>query len=329
MWSNKLKVENYCYRYFKRRKLLNLSVGLTLQGETYFFNYGFENSSPCRGETALYEIGSITKLFVAAVYAYLAEMEQISLRDNLQHLFKDYFSIAPQFRNISLSSLLDHSSGLPRLPEAFLSIIEDENDPYRDFDENIIKEYLILSTDQLSGKKYLYSNLGYGILGYLLTLKFGKPLLDIFREVILDPFGMTATSALPYARPEQLLKGHNISNRIIAHWQINCFQGAGLLLSNTSDLLKFLKAHVDQEPTYLALTTNFEYGKHVALAWHKYGFLSKILGFHQYLWHNGMTGGFSSYATINTRKKIAAVALTNKTDDLTECMIGLYGYLRT
>ncbi len=328
MWSNKLKAENYCYRYFKRRKLLNLSVGLTIQGEAYYFNHGFENSTTCTGENALYETGSLTKLFVAAVYAYLAYTEQLSLHHTLQQLLKDHFIIAPQFRNINLASLLDHSSGLPRLPEAFLSIIEDENDPYRDFDENIIKEYLILNTDQLSGKQYMYSNLGYGILGYLLTLKLGKPLFDIIKEVILDPLGMTATSALPEAASCQMLNGHSSSNRIMPHWQMNCFQGAGLLISNTNDMLKFLRAQVNGEPAYLALTTNFENGKRVAMAWHKYGFLSKMLGFHQFLWHNGMTGGFSSYATINTRKKIAAVAFTNKTDDLTECMIGLYGYLR-
>jgi CubicO group peptidase (beta-lactamase class C family) len=328
MKFNKSKAENYCYRYFKRRKLLNLSIGIRISDEAIFFNYGFEESSTLKGESALYEIGSVTKIFVADIYAFLIHTQQISLRDTLYGLLKDHCEIAGQFRDISIGSLLNHTSGLPRLPESFLGMIEDVNNPYKDFDESIITHYLALSTDPLSKKKYEYSNLGYGILGVILTTKFGKELYAVIKEVILAPFDMNQTTILPYASPEQLLTGHNASNKIMPNWEMNSFQGAGLLLSNTTDMLKFLTAHLDTNPSYLAHTMQFEDKNRVAMAWHKYGLLSKILMFNKYLWHNGMTGGFSSYVTINTASKIAAVALTNKADDLTECMIGLYGYLR-
>jgi len=325
MKFNKSKVEDYLYKYFCKRKLSNLSVGIIVKEEQFFFNYGFEDTSASKGESALYEIGSVTKLVVAAVYASLAE-KQIQLQDTLQTLLSDRFDIAPQFRNITIHSLLNHTSGLPRLPEGFLNLIEDIDNPYKQFDDAVIVEYLKLSEEPVGKKKYEYSNLGYGILGFILTVKFEKDLFSIIKEIILDPLDMSDTTILPFADPVLLLSGHNSSNAIVPHWQMNSFQGAGFLLSNTTDMVKFLRAHVDPSNplfSFLKLTRHFENNR-VALGWHKYGLLGKILRFNKYIWHNGMTGGFSSYAAINPSANIGAIALTNKTDELDECMFGLY-----
>jgi CubicO group peptidase (beta-lactamase class C family) len=318
MWYNKAKAENYCYRYYKKRKLLQLSIAFNLQDQSHFINFGNEENTTYSGETALYEIGSLTKLLVAAVYAQWFDSGRLQPGHTLHDLLEHKLEISTQFRDITIGSLLDHTSGLPRLPEVFLNNIEDENNPYRDYDESILQEYLAFSDDQLSGNKYGYSNLGYGILGFVLTSIMEQPLFDIIKERILDPLEMRSTTST-----QQLLKGHSSSGREMPYWEMNCFQGAGFLISNTTDLIKYLVAHFEDRLTFLSLTTDLRKNKRVALAWHKYGFLSKIFGFDQYLWHNGMTGGFSSYASINPRKKIAVCALTNKTDDLTECILGL------
>ncbi len=327
MKFDKTKTENYLYKYFRKRKLENLSVGIILKGEQFFFNYGFENNFPLRGESALYEIGSVTKLFVASVYASLINKQQIQLHETLHSLLNEHFEIAPQFRNITIKSLLTHTSGLPRLPEEFFALIDDMDNPYKDFDDSIIIDYLKLSEDPINNKKYQYSNLGYGILGFILTVKFEKELFAIIKNVILDPLDMSKTTILPFAESETLLQGYNTSNTIKPYWEMNVFQGAGFLLSNTTDMIKFLRAHFDSSSPlfpFLTLTQVFENKNRVALGWHKYGFLATILRFNKYIWHNGMTGGFTSYVTLNPSAKIGAVALTNKTDDLDECIFGLY-----
>lgn len=327
MTFSKTKIENSLYKYFRKRKLTNLSAGIILKDDQFFFNFGFENPLLLKGESALYEIGSITKLFVAAVYASLVLKQQIQLSDTLQTLLSDRFDIAPQFQNITVQSLLNHSSGLPRLPEEFLILIEDISNPYKEFDDAIIIEYLKLSEDPVAETKYEYSNLGYGILGFILTVKFEKDLFSIIKEIILDPLEMRDTTILPYAATEKLLPGHNSSNTIVPHWEMNSFQGTGYLLSNTADMVKYLQAHLDSfSPlfTFLTLTLVFENKKRVALGWHKYGVLATFLRFNKYIWHNGMTGGFTSYISLNPSAKIGAIALTNKTDDLDECMFDIY-----
>jgi len=332
MKFNDTKVEDYLYKYFKKRKLVNLSVGLIVKEEVFFFDYGFENGSPLKGKSAFYEIGSVTKLFVAAVYAFLLHKQQIQLPDTLQTLLGNRFDIAPQFQDITVQSLLNHSSGLPGLPQEFLLLIEDINNPYRDFDDGIIIEYLKLSEDPVAESKYEYSNLGYGILGFILTVKFEKDLFSIIKEIILDPLEMSDTTILSFAASEKLLTGHNSSNTIVPHWEMNSFQGAGFLLSNTTDMVKFLQAHLNSfNPLFpfLTLTRVFENKKRVALGWHNYGVLATFLRLQKskYIWHNGMTGGFASYISLNTSAKTGAIALTNKTDDLDECMFGLYRIL--
>jgi len=330
MKFNKTKVEDYLYTYFRKRKLVNLSVGVIVKEEAFFFNYGFENDSAVQGESSLYETGSVTKLFVAAVYASLVHKQQIQLQDTLESLLSDRFDIAPQFRNITIGSLLTHTSGLPRLPEGFLELIGDMDNPYKDFDDSIIIEYLKLGEDAVTNKKYEYSNLGYGILGFILTVIFEKELFAIIKDVILDPLDMSETTILPFAEPGMLLQGYNASNIIKPHWEMNVFQGAGFLVSNTNDIVKYLRGHLDTcGPlfSFLSLTQVFENKNRVALGWHRYGWLATILRINKYIWHNGMTGGFTSYVAINPRAKTGAVALTNKTDELDECMFGVYSYL--
>lgn len=330
MRFNRQKVDTYLQRFFLRRKLINLSVGIIQEDGLSYFNYGFESTPHLDGKFALYELGSITKLFVASVLASSIKKGYIKLHDTLDSLLGGHVEMMPQFRDLTIHSLLAHTSGLPRLPNEFLDSIDDINNPYKNFDESVIVEYLRLSEDEVINKKYEYSNLGYGILGYMLSVLFRKDLFSIIKETILDPLEMNYTCNLPQASHDNLLHGHNTSNHIVPHWEMNVFKGAGFLLSNTFDMTKFLDANLNvTNPLYssLALTHVFENKNRVALGWHKHGLLSKIIGYHRYIWHDGMTGGFSSYITLNESIVKGAILLTNKSVDLKECALGLYGYL--
>lgn len=329
MQFKKDKVQNYLHKYYKRRRLLNLSISIESESERYNFDFGFENPLILNGQLALYEIGSLTKLLIGSTYESLINRGQLCLQDSLYFLLRDKIEIAPQFRKITIESLLTHTSGLPRLPKEFLDAIEDVNDPYKGFTDQLLIEYIRLSDDSILNNRYVYSNLGYGILGLILTIKLEKDLYTILNEIILTPLMMTMTTTLPFAKPELLLEGHNFSNKVVPHWNMDVFQGAGFLISNTTDMMKYLHAHLETNNslTFLKLAEHLDNRKRVAFAWHKYGMLSYILRFNKYIWHNGMTGGFSSYATVNPSRKTAIIALTNKSEDLTECILGLYSYL--
>src|SRR5581483_6488968 len=75
-------------------------------------------------------------------------------------------------KQITLIDLATHTSGLPRMPENFRP--EDPNNPYVDYSTEAL--YSFLSSYELKrdiGSKYVYSNLGFGLLGLGLAHRAG------------------------------------------------------------------------------------------------------------------------------------------------------------
>src|SRR5262249_19998584 len=142
--------------------------------------YGFadvERSVPVRADQ-LFEIGSITKSFVALAVLQLAEEGKIDLHRPIAE-FMPWLRVEPGFRPITVHHLLTHSSGLP---ESLTFLLSDPNAKLR--------------PRYHPGEHFLYCNLGYQALGYLLWQADGRPFADVVRERILRPLGMTSTVAL-------------------------------------------------------------------------------------------------------------------------------------
>ncbi len=74
----------------------------------------------------------------------------------------------PSISAISLLQLLTHTSGLPRLPENFIKYYSRKDNPYIYYGEPELLEYLGEAKVKVGCKTTAYSNLGYGLLGYLL-----------------------------------------------------------------------------------------------------------------------------------------------------------------
>jgi CubicO group peptidase (beta-lactamase class C family) len=94
--------------------------------------------------------------------------------------------------------------------------------------------------------KYRYSTMGYTLLGQILEKAYGKRYDMIIREKMLEPLKMTNT----------LTKDFDVKNRTTAHnpdggiqeflkWNVTA--PAGLVKSNASDMVKFLKAILNKE----------------------------------------------------------------------------------
>ena len=97
-----------------------LVVGVLQEGRTQYFGFGGINadgSGQAPDERTLYEIGSITKVFTAALLAEMAQRGEVALDDPIVSCYPDDHE-APQLGSepIRLWHLATHSSGLPRMP---------------------------------------------------------------------------------------------------------------------------------------------------------------------------------------------------------------------
>jgi CubicO group peptidase (beta-lactamase class C family) len=134
----------------------------------------------------LFNVGSISKTFVAYGILKLASQHKLSLADNLYKYFPDFknSSIA---KKIKLVNLLTHTSGMPdsrkvKEEHAFYLVAKDE--------ENFAP---LKQTDSLEfelGTKYKYSNPAFNGLALIIEKVSGRKWQDYIRDNIFTPSGM-------------------------------------------------------------------------------------------------------------------------------------------
>ncbi len=262
-----------------------------------------------------FEVGSITKVFTAALLADAVARDELTLDDPVAKLLPASVKV-PDYhgREITLVDLATHSSGLPRLPTNLRPA--NPANPYADY--TVQQLYDFLSGYQLTrapGERYEYSNLGAGLLGHALALRAGKSYEALLRERVLRPLGMDQTGiALGVIETAHLAQGHNDQGRPVPGWDIPILAGAGALRSNATDMMKFVAANLAPPrsglPALFAMMRrprlNVSPTLAVGLAYHidsRYG--------HPIVWHNGGTGGFHSFVGYDTAAGVGVVVLSN------------------
>ena len=129
---------------------------------------------PVPGAPPLFEIGSISKVFTGLLLAQAVERGDLGLDDRLGDVLagKVAFS-SPAVASITLRQLVTHSSCLPRLPPDFRDAGPPES-PYRRYDRPRMWAALAsLQLTQAPPCEASYSNLGFGLLGEILSERYG------------------------------------------------------------------------------------------------------------------------------------------------------------
>ena len=158
-----------------------------------------------------------------------------------------------------------------------------------------------------------------GLLGQILADRAGKTYDDLVQERICEPLGMSETRQ--HITPEmksRLAPPHNGDLQRGKNWDFQAFVGAGGLLSNARDMLKFASAMMAEDDR--DVTKAFQLagerreklpdGLGIGLGWH-------FARDDSTSWHNGQTGGYSSYAASMPKQQVAVAVLCNTATDLT------------
>lgn len=265
---------------------------------------------------AVFEIGSITKTFTAALLSDMMARGEVRLDDPVaKYLPASVKMPARGGKQITLLDLATQSSGLRGMPTNFAP--KDMSNPYVDY--TVQQMYDFLSGYELPrdiGVQYEYSNLGVGLLGHALALKSGKTYEAILTERILAPLGMRDTRiTLNDDMRRRLALGHDEQGKIVANWDLPTLAGAGALRSTVKDMLKYLAANLDatSRPLGKQLAVTHESRREagsptmtIGLAWH----ILKGPG-GSIVWHNGGTGGYRTFIGFDLVKRAGVVVLTN------------------
>lgn len=300
-------------------KPVGLVVGVWKDGKPATFGYGRMSKDDPRvpDGTTVFEIGSITKAFTACLLVELAAEGKAALDDPLgRHLPEGWSAPAKDGRPITLAQLSTHTSGLPRLPGNLGA--KDLRNPYANYSDERLREFLGKHTlGRAPGERYEYSNLGTGLLGWILARVDGRSYEDCVLERIAGPLKMSSTRiALSDGLKARLAPPHSMGAKAWT-WDIPVISGAGALRSTADDLLLFLAANLEgrwalsHEPRVRVADGDV----FVGLGWH----VSPLKESGQKMvWHNGGTGGYRSFAAFVKKSRTAVVVLSNTTEDFVD-----------
>lgn len=259
---------------------------------------------------SIFEIGSITKVFTSTLLSGFVVDEKVKLNDNIS----SYLNV-PLNNNVELSlkELSNHTSGLARLPSNLNLATADITNPYKEYGENELEEFLTkhAAIPQESIGQYQYSNLGVGLLGYVLSTIEGRDFDNLLQDKIFSKYNMLNSTSQQSKVAGELVKGLNAQGNEVPNWEFSVLAGAGGILSNVEDLSKFALAQFESSNVELALTREktFEINDNmsIGLGWH----IIKASDEDQWVWHNGGTAGYSSSMAIDVTHKNGIVILSN------------------
>ncbi|MFL5675349.1 MAG: serine hydrolase domain-containing protein [Chloroflexota bacterium] len=207
------------------------------------------------GETAppdpdsVFRIASMTKSFTAATVLLLRDEGHLRLDDPVGRWvpeLADFVGPTSDSPPITIEHLLTMSAGLPT------------DDPWGDRQQGLpLGVFSALLRGGLSfawtpGTRFEYSNLGYGILGRVITAVAGAEYKDVVRDRILAPLGMSATTyeqgeVAPDRRAMGYLKRDDV-------WQEEPIDAYGALASmggiftSVRDLSRWVAGFLDAVP---------------------------------------------------------------------------------
>ena len=239
----------------------------------------------CQG--LVYDLASVSKVVgVGTVLTFLWKQGKIELDQSIKTYLPEM-----DYPDITIRQLLTHSTDL---------------DPFIINRDQLSAEELkeaMFHLNRREKRAFLYSDVHFLLLGFLLENYFEKDLDQILQEQVFDPWKMKETqfgpvsSAVPTVRGQKAGVVHDPKARLLGK-----HAGSAGLFSTVKDLKIFLE-HYLQDDFADGLSQNFSDldDKERSLAWNIEG---------DWLDHTGYTGTFIMW---NRQKQEAAIFLSNRT----------------
>jgi CubicO group peptidase (beta-lactamase class C family) len=223
-------------------------IVVTLIDDSGVRHYSFGQLSKAFGasavdSTTVFEVASVTKVFVATLLAEMVLRGEVGYDDPVQRYLPD--SVRAPTRNgtpITLRHLVSHRSGLARGVRD--QVVTDTVTPWA---ETMRRLYDHLPVDTLRfepGTAFYYSNLGAGLLGHALERRGRAPLEALLYERLFVRLGMEDTRAsLTSQQRARLAAGYNRQGEPRTRG-FPILLGAAAYRTTARDLARFVQAQL-------------------------------------------------------------------------------------
>lgn len=268
----------------------------------------FEGDSSLREEAV--EFGSITKAVTGLVLADLDRTGLLPLETPVHEVLELAKPLLADDTPVTIEDLATHHSGLPRLGDMNVA---DRSDPYRDEDRASVMASLEARLDRPGRRRFQYSNFGFAVLGLCIESVAGTWQQAVSTRV-LEPLAIDEVWAGPPPDSVTTATGRSRWGRPVPWWNMGAYQAAGAVTGTGDGMAELMTALTSNDPTAgqadvrqlleAATTPRRDVpGGRIGLAWH----VAKT----GHRWHNGATGGFSSFLILDPamRRAVARLAV--------------------
>ncbi|NRA13840.1 MAG: beta-lactamase family protein [Crocinitomicaceae bacterium] len=302
---------------FERRINSGVNHGIAMAtidslGVIEYYNFGLENNNSKITKNSTFEIASISKTFTSALIQHLEKIAKLSTKQEIRNFVPD--SLPEQIKKITFDQLINHTSGLPKLPPDYWC--SNWDNPFNDHSKQKFLSSLMVTQLDSTGN-WNYSNMGYALLGLIADdLTEGKGL-----EIIISLIDLNNTST--DLDNETSTIPHNFG-KAVESWDFPNFNRyIGGIKSSSADLVKYLKYQIENNANFSSshFNTNILINKEDSIV-NKDGWLMFYRNKEEIIWHNGISGGYNSFIGFNIQTKTGTVILSNSQSSITD--LGLY-----
>lgn len=286
--------------------------------------YGYadlEQRAPMRTDH-LFRVASHSKTFTGTLVLQLVEQRRLSLDDRVgNHVVELHDHV---LGDIVLRELLEHTGG----------VLRDGNDadfllglrPFPDRDEMIA---LVSAGPKRSpGELFAYSNLGFGLLGAVLSSVTGQPYAEIVRQQITEPLNLTNTAARYLSeRADDYARGYSglstgLQRQRLDHVDTRALDAAAGVTSTAEDLVTYFGAHTmgdvrllsDRSKRLMQRTANLTDPTKPDGPSYGLGMAAESFDEHRMVGHGGAYPGHITRSLLDSETGLVVVALTNAID---------------
>ncbi len=236
----------------EKNHIPGLAFGIVDHGKlVYAGGTGYTNTDKKIPVTAasVFRIASMTKSFTAMAILTLRDAGKLNLEDPVSKYIPEMKQIKPltgDAREITVRDLLTHSAGFP------------EDNPWGDRQLQKTDEDLInfikggVSLSNTPGTNYEYSNLGFALLGHIVSKVSGTPFEKYINETIFAPLHMSHTYwEYTDVSPDLLVHGYSWKNGGWVEEEMlhsGAYGAMGGLLTSVEDFSKYMLLHLSAWP---------------------------------------------------------------------------------
>ena len=310
------KLDQFIARHMQETGAPGMTLALASRdGLLRISQYGFADIKAGQrvGPQTLFEIGSISKSFVGVALLQAAEEGKVDLHKPIA-TYLPWVKVESAFAPLTAHHLLTHTAGLSGVP----LLMRVASRPLR--------------TGWAPGTRFLYSNIGYVLLGFLLEAADKRPFAESIRKRILEPLGMSSTDPIiTNSTRERLAIGYAplhpdrpfpLRGKIAEAPWIEVAEAAGSIAATPADMVAYMRMLLNRGagPRGRVLSEkSFDLLIQPAIkapfrgedATYGYGLWTSDMNGHQLLRHTGGMVAFSSSMYVDMTAGLAAFASVN------------------